>query len=148
MRAILLAAAVLAALPSQAQTQCATVATLSCPTMVAGALSSSDCTASDNSYYDLWQFSGTAGQTVTIDMHSTAFDTYLVLIDPADTPVADNDDASRTDKNSSITYSLPSAGTWTIVVNSLTAGRLGDYDLSLSSSSCVSAGPRRRVVRQ
>src|SRR5438094_10072476 len=46
---------------------CTAVSTLACGT-TAASLSSSDCTSSDGSQYRLWQFSGNAGDTVTIDM--------------------------------------------------------------------------------
>ena len=51
-------------------------------------ISIADCPASDGSRFDLWQFAGTAGDTITIDMHATAFDSYLVLLDPSDVPGA------------------------------------------------------------
>jgi hypothetical protein len=35
------------------------------------------CAAFDASYYQLWTFSGTAGDVVTVDMESTSFDAFL-----------------------------------------------------------------------
>jgi len=58
--------------------------------------------------------------TITIDMRASAFDAYLVLLDPSDVPVAENDDAAT------------STGTWTVVANSLAAAGSGDYTLSIS----------------
>jgi len=111
-------------------------ANMACNQQVSGVLDTSDClVTSDNSYVDFWLFSGTAGQTVTIDMSSTAFDTYLFLIDPSSTPVAQNDDFSGT--NSRITFTLTSTGTWSIGANSAFGGRTGAYSLSLT---CTNAG--------
>ncbi len=117
---------------------------LSCPgTTVAGAISSSDCPASDGTGYDLWQFSGKAGDTITIDMRSTAFDTYMILLDPSDVPVAENDDVSAGSTDSHITFTLPSTGTWTIVANGIATVSTGDYTLSIS---CPGATARRRAA--
>lgn len=121
-------------------------ATLACPLVViAEALTTSDPVASDNSYYDLWQFAGTVEQPVTIDMTSTVFDAFLILLDPAGRPVADNDDALAGSTNSRITLKLTATGTWTVVVNSLAAGKLGAYTLTLACGGGRTA--RRRAVR-
>ena len=109
---------------------------------VNGSLSVSDCQLpSDNSYVDFWQFEGQVGQTVSIDFSSTAFDTYLGLLDPASTVVAQNDDSSGTDSH--ITFTLTSSGTWSIAANSLLANQVGGYQLTLqlvgSSGACASA---------
>ena len=123
------------------------LAGLSCPaTTIAGAITSSDCPASDTSGYDLWQFSGNAGDTITIDMHAGGFDAYLMLLDPSDVPVAENDDAAAGSTDARITFTLTSTGTWTIVANSLTAVGSGDYTLSISCPGAASP-VRRRAVR-
>ena len=114
---------------------------LSCPaTTVAGAISSTDCPASDGTGYDLWQFSGKAGDTISIDMKSSSFDAYLILLDPSDVPVAENDDVSAGSTDSRITFTLPTAGTWTVVANAASAAS-GDYTLSIS---CPGGTPVRR----
>lgn len=122
---------------------CTVVSTLSCGT-TAASLSSSDCTSSDGSQYRLWQFSGNAGDTVTIAMHSAAFDTYLMLLDPSGVPLAENDDSARGVTDSQITFTLTSSGTWTVVANSLAASQTGDYTLSLS---CPTPRLRQRAIR-
>ena len=119
---------------------------LVCPgATVAGAITSADCPASDSSGYDLWQFTGTAGDTITIDMRSASFDTYLVLLDPSDVPVAENDDVSAGSTDSRMTFTLTATGTWTVVANSLGASGSGDYTLSIS---CPGAAVRKRAVRR
>jgi len=111
--------------------QCGHSSTLACSAAVSGALSSADCRAPDGSYYDLWEFAGTSGQRVTIDISSNAFDTYLVLLDPSGAAVADNDDASGSTTNSRITFTLNATGTWKIVANSFDESEFGNYNLSL-----------------
>lgn len=117
---------------------CGETLTLGCAG-VAGALTSSDCAASDGSRYDVWTFSGTADQSVTLQLTSTAFDTLLVLIDPSGFPVAENDDSIGTD--SRIAFVLTSTGTWTIVANALSSGGSGDYFLGMTCPS----SKRRRI---
>jgi hypothetical protein len=79
-------------------------------------------------------------------MRSSAFDAYLVLLDPADVPVAENDDVSAASPDSRITFTLTSTGTWTVVANSLAAAGSGDYALSISCPAAASP-VRRRAVR-
>jgi hypothetical protein len=105
-------------------------------TLVCGAvpstelLGTSDCMASDTSYYDAYQFTGRA-------------------LDPHNKPVADNDDVTESNTNSRLTFTLTSSGTWTVIANTLKAGASGDYAIALTSSACAvtaPAGPRRRTA--
>ncbi len=105
---------------------------LSCPAGSASATLTSNCTASDSSYYDLWQFTGITGDVVTIRMTSAAFDAYLILLNPSDVAVTDNDDGGDGTTNAVIRYTLPATGTWTIVANSIGANKTGAYTLSLT----------------
>jgi len=140
----LVLAAMFVAADAMAQ-QCGNSAlTLTCPSSIGAAFTSDDCTSSDSSHYDLWQFAGTAGQTMTIEMHSTAFDTFLALIDPNGVPVVDNDDLSSSSTDSRITFTLTSTGTWVIFANSLGA-KTGDYNLTFSCGATNTA--RRRAAR-
>lgn len=135
-------------LPMLADDSCAHRATLSCPAQgVAGALLTTDCAAFDGSRLDLWQFSGLAGDTITLDLSSTAFDTLLMLLDPQMVPVAQNDDRADGTTNSRIVFTLTSTGTWTVVANSLTVSGAGDYVLTLSCPAPAGGG-RRRSVRK
>ncbi len=132
---------------AQAQTACTQLSTLACGAN-SGSLSTSSCAAFDSSYYQLWTFTGTAGDVVTTDMTSSSFDAFLALLDPSGTPLADNDDVSSTNTNARITFTLTATGTWTVVANSLKATQTGDYTVTLSSSSCTvpASVPRRRAV--
>jgi hypothetical protein len=115
---------------------CGQFGAMSCPSSSRGAqLTTADCPLGDGSYYDAFQFQGFAGQLVTIDMTS-AFDTYLFLLDPA-MLVAAADDDSGGGTNSRIVFTLNATGTWTIVANSFAANQFGPYALTLG---CV-GGP-------
>ncbi|MBV9497287.1 MAG: pre-peptidase C-terminal domain-containing protein [Acidobacteria bacterium] len=145
MRSLILLSMLIAA-DALAQT-CATK-TLACSTTTAAALASTDCTASDGSRYQLWTFNGTAGDEVTIEMHSTAFDTYLLLLDPDGLPLTDSDDLAHTATDSKMVFTLTANGTWTVVANSLAASKTGDYTISLVCPNAVIVPPaRRRATR-
>jgi hypothetical protein len=112
--------------------------TLTIPQTVNGTLASTDCqNPIDNSFYDAYSFTGTAGQQVTINMTSTTFDTYLYLMVPGETtlrnlsdpnPTIQDDDGgggtnSRLPSNQPLAQAppfsgtLPTTGTYTIIAN-------------------------------
>src|SRR5882672_5473092 len=134
MRRVFVLLALTIAASSQAQTAaCTQSSALSCGANAA-TLTASDCASFDGSYYKLWTFSGTSGDTVTIEMASTSFDAFLALLDPNGTPLIDNDDVSSTNTNARVTFTLTSTGTSTVVANSLKASQTGAYTLTLTSS--------------
>lgn len=102
-----------------------------------GQLTSAAPTLDDGSHYHMWQFSGEAGQQVTITLRSGAFDTYLILLQGMslnpDAVVAQDDDGAG-DLNSQITATLPETGTYTVVANSYGAGETGAYELALETA--------------
>lgn len=127
----------LLATPSFAQ---CTPGTIACNSTVTATLSSSDCVAADGSFYEIWTFTGTAGQVVTINMRSTTFDTYLYLFDPNNVKVAEDDDSGGgvLGTDSALDFTLNASGTWTILTNSYSPEEEGAYKLSLTcSTSCI-----------
>lgn len=129
---------------------CGDVTKLACPTQtVAASLTSDDCIAlPDMTRYDEWTFSGTVGQTITITMSATSFDTLLMLLDPSGKPVAVNDDASTTGTDSRLTFTLDATGTWTVIANSLSTSGSGSYVISADLGCPIVPGVRRRSVRR
>ncbi|HVE66604.1 MAG TPA: PPC domain-containing protein [Thermoanaerobaculia bacterium] len=118
---------------------------VSCDATVTGQLTTDDCRLpSDQSFYDAWTVSLTAGQTVQITMQSTAFDTYLFLIDPSGIELEDNDDYPGGGSNSRITYTAETTGVFTIYANAYDPGATGAYSLQVLCSqgpgTCV-GGP-------
>jgi uncharacterized protein YkwD len=97
-----------------------------------GSLDNTDATLpADGSVYDIYSFTGQAGQTVVIDLESAEFDTYLFLFNPRDAQIADNDDVSDRSSNSRIVVDLPCDGTYRVMVNSYNADSRGRYTLSI-----------------
>jgi len=111
-------------------------------------LSTTDCRSPvrGSSYYaDRYSFSASAGQQVAILLTSAAFDTYLYLIGPSGSVIAQNDDGgggtnSRIPSSSGF-YSLPASGTYTIEVTSYSTNKTGNYTLSLSAPTAGPAAP-------
>lgn len=129
----------LAASVGPATSDCS-VRTIQCSVPLSATLLSSDCNweqkPAQPGYFETYQFSGTAGQTVTVDMASFHFDTRLALRNPAGVEVAANDDiVPGSNTNSRITYTLNSSGSWRIQAYSFWAGESGPYSLSLSCST-------------
>lgn len=103
---------------------------IECNSTVTGTLTADDCDLGDGTVFDEWQFEGTDGDTVTIDMTSVAYDTFLFLLDPS-LSIATVDDDGGDGSNSRIVYTLDSTGIWSIWANNFFAGPIGDYALTL-----------------
>ncbi len=125
------------AAPALRSAKACVIMDMTCNSTVDSALSADDCTIDDGTFIDFWEFSGTAGQTVTIDLMSDDFDTYLFLVDPAPA-TADQDDDGGEGTNSRIVFILDASGIWTIGANAFSIGEAGDYTLSLG---CSNTGP-------
>lgn len=92
--------------------------------------------------YDVYVFSGTAGQFVTIDMQATQgiLDTLLFLISPSGLQVATNDDAAAGETTDSriARYQLPETGDYVILAThfgTIYGGTTGSYSLTLTVES-------------
>lgn len=111
-----------------------------CNTSVTDSLKTSDCLDNFNSYVHNYTFSGTAGQTVTIDLTSPnpgadIIDPFLDLYAPDGTPIAENDDANDNTLNARIQAVLPVSGTYIIAASNAEPRDTGEYTLSLACSS-------------
>ncbi|HEX8285466.1 MAG TPA: pre-peptidase C-terminal domain-containing protein [Pyrinomonadaceae bacterium] len=101
-----------------------------------GSLAAGDCMLPDETLFDLYTFSGTAGQQVSVAMSSSAFDTFLYLAGPNGEIFAADDDGggggnSRIPATSGF-FTLPVTGTYQILANSFFPGSTGAYTLSLT----------------
>jgi hypothetical protein len=91
---------------------------------------------SENTYAQQWRLAGHAGQTITIDLTSDAFDAYLFLLGPGFETTAPQDDDSGGRCNARLTARLPKTGDYIIVVT--TSERLATGPFTLT----VATGPR------
>ncbi|MEG4107773.1 tetratricopeptide repeat protein [Microcoleus sp. S13_C5] len=86
---------------------------------------------SDGSLYEEHTFEGRAGQSVTITLESSDFDTFVALFSPDGKLLAKNDDISRSNTNSALTFTLPASGRYIVVVNAVKKGERGRYTLTI-----------------
>lgn len=86
---------------------------------------------SDGSLYEQHTFVGRAGQSVTITLESSDFDTFVALFSGDGKKLAENDDISRSNTNSALTFTLPASGRYTVVVNAYKKGERGRYNLTI-----------------
>jgi hypothetical protein len=110
-----------------------------------GELAQGDVVLPSGKVADLYSFTGSAGQVVTVMMRSPALDTYLELTGPGDF-AASNDDSPGLGTDSRIEATLPSDGQYQVVATTYAAGMLGSYTLTLSSRSA--AGPPPEATNQ
>ena len=100
---------------------------------VQGALTAGDAVSEDGSLYDEYTFAGGSGQQITISLISQDFDPYLILLDPQGRRISENDDVSRSNRNSRLVVTLPSTGTYTVVANSYEADKNGEYEIKIET---------------
>jgi hypothetical protein len=87
----------------------------------------------------VYTFDAAAGSSVNISLQAQtgSLDTYLVLLGPDSTPVADNDDRDETTTDSAISRTLAADGTYTIIATryGLTIGGTeGEFTLTVTTS--------------
>ena len=104
---------------------------------VSGRLESGDAVIGSGKYRDLFVFNGSAGQSITLEMNSNEFDTFLGLVFPSEEQV-DNDDHEGDTSKSRIDLTLPETGRYRVMATSYEGGLTGGYTISLSSSSVPS----------
>jgi hypothetical protein len=92
--------------------------------------------AAESTYAQEWRLPGRAGQTVTIDLASDAFDAYAFLLGPGFDAAAPQDDDSGGHCNARLTVRLPQTGDYFVVVTSRERRATGTFALS------VVAGPK------
>jgi CHAT domain-containing protein/tetratricopeptide (TPR) repeat protein len=92
-----------------------------------GVLDSTNETLKDGSYFQVHQFQGEAGEAIAIELTSDDFDSYLILLDPEENKIAENDD--REASHAKIVITLPVTGTYTVIVTSYQPQESGDYSL-------------------
>ena len=110
-------------------------------------LQSGDETLKTGEFVDSYEFEGSPGQHVSIDLRSSAFDTYLILKDPAGEQT-ENDDAEDGSGvgHSNIEADLTESGTYRVLVTSYESGESGAYSLTIDPSAAEPGSPRSRDV--
>ena len=104
---------------------------------LSGQLESGDSTLDSGEYSDIFTFDGQAGQTISVELNSTDFDTYIGLVFPSD-EVLENDDYEGSTSKSRIDLTLQESGRYSVIATSYESGETGSYQVTLNTDS---AGP-------
>jgi hypothetical protein len=108
---------------------------------VTGRLAQSDFVRPDGSYADSYVYMGRAGERITAALHSTDFDSWLVVDDPRSATWQEHDDDSGGGLDSELTVTLPRDGPYLIVANSVAPQATGSYSITLRSAGREVADP-------
>ena len=87
----------------------------------------------ESTYAQQWRLRGRAGETVTIDLAATAFDAYLFLLGPNESPKPPQDDDSGGGCNARLTLRLPATGDYLIVATSSERHATGAFTLTVTA---------------
>ncbi|HET6762081.1 MAG TPA: hypothetical protein VFH27_00380 [Longimicrobiaceae bacterium] len=108
---------------------------------VSGTLSATDPQTDDDSYYDLYRYTGHRGERVTITMRSDAFDTFVALgkLDGGrfNELITEDDGADGT--NTRLEFTLDSDGEYVIRATSLGGSQTGAYTLLVETAAAAAA---------
>jgi hypothetical protein len=120
-----------------------------CGQHVTGELSPGDCTLSDGSRYDAWNFPGRAGDLVTVIVRSASgsLSRPAVFLDPppgdaSDTPLV------AAGATQTVKYHLASTGTWRIIVGTLDVLGAGAYEIDLACGTANPSLPQNCVTQR
>jgi len=108
------------------------IETLTVGGTTSGELAAGDQTLDSGEYQDTYFFDGSAGQAVSIEMTSNAFDTYLALQTP-NGDIIDNDDFEGSTSRSLVELNLIETGRYRVVATSYAADEAGQYRLTLDT---------------
>jgi hypothetical protein len=108
------------------------------PRVENGRLAAGDDTLRSGEYVDSYTLEGRPGQHVTVDVSSTAFDTYLMVIPPRGERLW-NDDVEGKPRHSVIEADLTEAGQYRVAVTSYKRGETGAYELRIDYGTAAAA---------
>ncbi|HEX9951553.1 MAG TPA: hypothetical protein VGB53_07280 [Rubricoccaceae bacterium] len=95
-----------------------------------GTLEDGDETLDSGEFADGYTVEATAGQTITVDLTSSDFDTYVILRSPSGEQF-DNDDFDGSTEHSQIVQRAGEGGTWRVVATTYEEGMGGAYRLAI-----------------
>jgi hypothetical protein len=99
-----------------------------------GQLSAGDGQLDNGEYHDIYVFDGQAGQNVSVDLTSSQFDTYLILVTPGGEDIQ-NDDYEGNRSQSRIDVTLQESGRYRVVATSYGAEETGAYEVAVRGTT-------------
>lgn len=96
-------------------------------------LAASDLTLTSGEYVDTWLLDVEAGQEITVEVVSDAFDPYIILKSPSGEQL-DNDDWEGSTRLARIVHGDAEAGQWEVLATSYRPGVTGGYAVTLSAA--------------
>ncbi|MFE4108683.1 tetratricopeptide repeat protein, partial [Almyronema epifaneia] len=107
------------------------------PITITGELNSDSAVLeADGSYYAVHSFEGEAGENIAISLSSEDFDAYLILQDPRNNTIAQDDDSGG-GTNALLIVTLPLRGTYRVVANTYAKGETGRYQLQWKQATAT-----------
>lgn len=98
---------------------------------VAGTLDTGDERLFDDSYFERYEISATAGELIVVELRSDDFDSFLAIesSDPREPEVLASDDDSGDGTDSLLAFRFPTTGTYFLRAGALLPDETGDYEL-------------------
>ena len=96
-----------------------------------GALTSSSSLMGDNTPFEMHFIQAQAGESLEIAMRSSAFDTYLMILDMDGNKVVEDDDSGG-GTDSLVSFTAPTTGSYTIVANAYGENARGSYTVTIN----------------
>lgn len=114
-----------------------------------GTLDGNDPKDTDGSSFDQYVYHGRAGETLTITMKSSAFDSYLHFgrLAGGQFTESQSDDDSGGGNDAQITVTLPENGDYAIRANSLLSSASGAYTLTVATGAASSKATGAKSTR-
>lgn len=111
-----------------------------------GALATGDRTLRSGELVDPYPVRLRAGQTLTVRLHSSAFDPYLILKPPAGETVENDDAAPNDTENSEITFTADQEGQYAVMVTTYESGESGAYALTYEVTDGAGGAPKAEPI--
>ena len=106
-----------------------------------GTLSAADfLMTQDTTYAQVWALDGRAGDTVTVDLRSNAFDAFLMMAGPGFPKLLQDDDGGGS-CNARLTVALPRTGSYQLLVNTVEPRATGPFRLAVKPGTPPAASP-------
>ncbi|MDF1522439.1 MAG: serine protease [Trueperaceae bacterium] len=106
----------------------------------AGALTTTSKALDGGEYVEVYELTLTVGVPVYVELTSSAFDPYLVVLDPAGEVVVEVDDAPGMDLNAAASFVPAASGAHLIAVTSYAPAETGTFELLVREGGALDDG--------